>query len=229
MQLSLPFGTPQGLPPIRDRLLAAYGPQSDERRHHPNIQFLKAMISSCTLDAVSDAAFARLKTSLFSLEELVDADPDAIVRIIWDVTYAPDKARRLIEAAGIICRHRGRFDLAFLADWSVENALSWLRKLPGINSKVAAVILNFSSLRKRALVVDRHVLRVSKRLGLLPEKADYERGFRTLMRLVPDEWDADDLYELHWLMKMHGQTTCRDQHPACSRCPVAQLCSMPKP
>src|SRR5687768_137718 len=116
MQLSLPFGTLQRLPPIRDRLIAVYGPQSDERRHHPNTQFLKAMISSCTRDAVSNAAFARLRTSLLSLEELADTDPDAIVRTIWDVTYASDKARRLVEAAGIICRHRGRFDLAFLAD-----------------------------------------------------------------------------------------------------------------
>jgi endonuclease-3 len=71
------------------------------------------------------------------------------------------------------------------------------------------------------------VLRVSIRLGLLLEKAGYERGFRTLMRLVPDEWDAGDLYELHWLIKMHGQTTCRYKHPACSGCPVAQLCLMP--
>ena len=183
------------------------------------------MISSCTLDTVSNPAFKRLEAALPSLDMLPDADRDMIARIIWDVTYAPDKARHLVAAARIIRDRRGRFDLTFLSDWTVSDAMSWLCQLPGIKSKVAAVILNFSTLRKRVLVVDRHVLRVFKRLGLLPDKTGYDKGFRMLMRLVPDDWDADDLYELHWLMKMHGQTRCRHHEPFCASCPLAKLCT----
>jgi hypothetical protein len=44
------------------------------------------------------------------------------------------------------------------------------------------------------------------------------------MRLVPDDWDADDHYESHRLMKCHGQRTCTHAAPACSRCSLQALC-----
>lgn len=225
MQSEFPFDLPQPLRSVRDRLLDAYGPQRDVRRHDPIAQFVKAIISPRTLDAESDAAFMRLRTYLLSWDVLPDASPVAIAVIIRNVKFAPDKAARLVKAAQIVRAHAGRFDLAFLADWPVEDALTWLRRLPGINSKVAATILNFSSLRKRALAVDTHVLRVSKRLGLVRNNADFEAGFRMLMRLIPDDWDADDLYEFHWLVKVHGQTRCRHYQRFCAGCPLAKLCA----
>ena len=225
MQLSLPIGTPQTLPAIRDRLVAVHGPQRDEQRHDPTTQFVKAMTSSCTRDAVSGAAFLRLQASVSSWDVLSDIDPNALAGIIGDVTYAADKAVDLVAAAHTIRESQGRLDLAFLADWPVEDAMFWLQEMRGIGPKVAAVILNFSTLRKRALAVDRHVLRVSTRLGLLPKNASFKRGYRILMRLVPNDWEADDLYELHWLIKMHGQTRCHLHHPICAGCPLAQLCA----
>jgi endonuclease III len=47
-------------------------------------------------------------------------------------------------------------------------AMQWLRGLPGVGSKVAATVLNLSTLRMRALPVDTHLLRVGERLGPLP-------------------------------------------------------------
>jgi endonuclease-3 len=102
--------------------------------------------------------------------------------------------------------------------------LKWVRKLPGVGPKVAATILNFSTLRKRVLAVDTHLLRIGKRLGLLPRRADFEIGYKSFMRRVPDTWDADDLYEFHWQMKYHGQTICPHAAPACPRCPLRDLC-----
>lgn len=225
MQLSLPLDLHSKLSQVRDRLIEVYGPQRDTHRHDPTTQFVKAMISSRTRDAVSSAAFLRVCASLPSRDALPDADPGTIATVIQDVTYAPDKAVHLVKAAQIIRAHYGQFDLASLADRPVEDAMLWLRRLPGIQSKVAASILNFSTLRKRTLAVDTHVLRVSQRLGLVAGKANFERAFRTLMRLVPDDWDADDLYELHWLIKMHGQRRCHHHRPVCTDCPLAGLCS----
>ena len=225
MQLSLPLEADPRLSRIRERLIVIHGPQYDQRRHDPTTQFVKAMISACTRDAVSDESFLQLCILLPSWEVLPDADLATVAATIRDVTYATEKAVHLVTAARIIQAQRGRFDLAFLAEWPVDAALSWLQRLPGVGPKVAAVTLNFSTLRKRALVVDRHVLRLSKRLNLLPATADFESGFRRLMRLMPIDWDADDLYELHWLMKMHGQTTCRHRWPACGECPLAQCCA----
>ena len=225
MQLSLPLEADPRLLRIRERLIVIPGPQCDQCRHDPTTQFVKAMFSSCTRDVVSDESFLQLCILLPSWEALPDADLATVAATIRDVTYATEKAVHLVTAARIIRAQRGGFDLAFLAEWPVEAALSWLQRLPGVGPKVAAVTVNFSTLRQRAFVVDRHVLRLSKRLGLLPATVDFESGIRRLMRLMPTDWDADDLYELHWLMKMHGQTTCRHRWPACGECPLAQCCA----
>jgi endonuclease-3 len=225
MQWSLPFDPDLRLPLVRDRLRALYGPQRDALRHDPTAQFFKAMISSRTLDALSQAAFDALRGYLRSWDALADADPAVIVFIVKDVTDAGDKAPRLVAAAQIIKTRYGRVDLAFLTGWNVADAFSWLNTLPGAGPKVSAATLNFSTLRKRDFAVDRHVLRLSQRLGLVKGNADFVRGHRMLMHLMPDDWDADDLYELHWLMKMHGQTVCRAHSPACATCSLVSLCN----
>lgn len=100
-----------------------------------------------------------------------------------------------------------------------------LTALPGVGYKIAAATLNFSVLHKRTLPVDTHLLRIGKRIGLLPEGADYAAGYRGYMRLVPDSWDADALFELHWLLKYHGQHTCTAIAPTCGRCVLLDLCA----
>ncbi len=223
MQLSLPFGDPSPLQLIRDRLLDVYGPQRDAQRHDPKSQFVKAMISSCTHDAVSQNEFWKLQATL-AWDDLPDCAPEVIANIISAVTRPFEKAVFLVKATGIIRARYGNFDLSFLADWPVDSAFTWLDRLPGIGPKTAAVVLNFSDLRKPVFVVDRHGLRMCKRFGLLPVKADYKCGFDSLSRLVPAEWHADDLYELHWLIKMHGQKICRHDSTDCAHCVLASLC-----
>jgi endonuclease III len=227
MQLSFSFEANSMLPRVRESLIATYGSQRDEHRYDPTTQFVKALISACTRDVISEEAFRQLCIMLSSWSALPDADSSAVASAIRDVEYAVKKAVDLVAAARTIRTWRGAFDLAFLADWPVEIALSWLQRLRGVGPKVAAATLNFSTLRKRAFVVDRHVLRLSKRLDLLPPKADFKRGFHMLMHLMPTDWDADDLYELHWLMKMHSQTTCRHGRPICEKCPLTQYCANP--
>jgi endonuclease III len=225
MQLALPLNDRPALSDIRDRLRAVHGPQRDEQRHDPTSQFVRAMLSSCTQDDVSTEAFKKLCLALPSWDALPGCDPAAVAAIICGVTHAEKKAVQLVSATRIIRAERGSLDLTFLADMPTGAAFSWLRRLPGVGSKIAAVTLNFSTLRKPLLAVDRHVLRVSKRLGLLPPNADFDRGFHLLMQLVPPDWSADELYELHWLLKMHGQTVCRARWVACERCPLVQLCA----
>ena len=125
----------------------------------------------------------------------------------------------------MIVARAGRLDLDFLASWPVEPALRWLEELPGVGMRNAATVLNFSKLRKRAFSVDTHQLRVGERLGFLPPSTDAARGFALYMRLVPDAWDGDDLYELHWLIKLHGQGRCRHARTVCAGCPLTQICA----
>jgi endonuclease-3 len=225
MQLSFPLDDSPILERIRALLLPVYGTQRDGDRIDPTSLFVYAMISGRTYDRVSSTAFVKLCYLLASWDELPDADVDAVARALSDVKFAARKAEHLIMAARIVRARRGRFDLSFLVDWSFDDAYAWLKRLPGAGAKVAAATLNFSELRKRGLVVDTHLLRTTIRIGILPEKADYVSGFNRLSRLVPNDWDADDLYELHWLMKALGQSTCTFQRPICECCPLSKLCA----
>jgi endonuclease-3 len=223
MQLTLALGDSK-LPQIRDALRTAYGTQRDRRRHTINDQFVKAMLSSCTKDTVSGPAFLRLTNLVPTWELLPGIHPCMILRTVADITYAPDKVRHLLQCIHIVARERGAFDLSFLAGWPEDDAMSWLRRLPGVGPKVAAATLNFSDARKCVLAVDRHVLRLGTRLGLLPPRASFASGLRILTQLVPPDWSADDLYELHWLMKMHGQRVCRHTRPLCGDCVLTPGC-----
>jgi endonuclease-3 len=44
------------------------------------------------------------------------------------------------------------------------------------------------------------------------------------MRLLPDAWDADDAYELHWMVKLNSQAFCHATRPDCRACPLAAAC-----
>ncbi len=96
--------------------------------------------------------------------------------------------------------------------------------IPGALAQIAAATLNFSSLRKPIFVVDTHILRLAKRLGLLPAKAGFAHAHRLLNGLIPNDWTERDHYQLHWLMKSHGQKVCRHRVPLCSDRPLRNVC-----
>jgi len=145
--------------------------------------------------------------------------------VLGDVTFAEEKARHLIHALRLVqIRCKWRLSLDHLAELEIDSARWWLQGLPGVGVKVAAAVLNFSTLAMRALVVDCHVHRVAKRLGLIPPGSDAAHAYRPLMDLVPDHWTSDDLLELHVLMKGLGQLVCGAETPQCGACPLNAAC-----
>lgn len=224
MQFSLALERPPFLTRVRALLFNRYGPQRDAGRLDPVSQLILAMISARTRDEISLPAFARLQRSYPSWDPLRRARAAEIENVIRPVTFAERKADLLRRAMGMIAARAGRLNLDFLADWDEEAALHWLKALPGVGAKASAAALNFSTLRKRVFVVDTRLLRLGARLGLLPQGADYEVGHAGFARMVPDDWESDDLYEFHWLMKYHGRDTFTFSEPNCIRCPLRSLC-----
>ncbi len=224
MQLSLALNDRSIMLQLRAQLISSFGPQRDAHRLDPVSQLVNGIISARTTDDVSFPAFVRLRRRYASWDLLRQAARSEIEEIIHPVTFAEGKAQYLPQALRMIVARCGSLDLDFLADWDEEMAMQWLDGLPGVGAKIAATVLNFSTLRKRVLAVDTHLLRIGKRLGLLPADAGYGTGHVVFMRLIPDTWDADDLYEFHWQMKYHGQRTCSHAAPACPRCPLLNLC-----
>jgi endonuclease-3 len=68
--------------------------------------------------------------------------------------------------------------------------------------------------------VDRHVERVSKRIGLIPAKATAEQAHDYLQALLPDEY----VHEAHVNLITHGRRTCHAQRPDHERCAIADRC-----
>ncbi len=226
MQLSLDLDHGRSpLADIRAQLQRAFGPQApDAERLDPLSQMMRAMLGSRTTDEVSWAAFMRLAAAFPKWSAIIEAGPGAVAPLIADVTRPELKARHLALALWQIKRDRGVLSLNFLSQHPVETAMGWLSGLTGVGPKSSACVLNFSRLRMRALVVDTHVHRVARRLGLISRNVDEARAYHLLMAAAPDSWMADDLFEMHWLMKLLGQQACTHAEPRCHLCPLAEAC-----
>jgi endonuclease-3 len=187
------------------------------------------MISSRTYDEAAWPAFLRLRSRFQPWERLLTASPAEIEAVLGPVTHAELKAAWLPEALGKILACKGSLSLDFLAEPSVDAAMGWMRKhLPGVGGKVAAAVLNFSTLRRRAMVVDTHVWRVARRIGLAPANAEPDGVQAAIMDAAPGAWSDEDFFDLHWLLKRLGQTLCLDNRTRCGACPAAALCETRK-
>lgn len=224
MQLTFELEPSPPLPRLRDSLLAMFGPQPHEGRADPLSWLINSVLSARTLDKVSASAFMRLRGAFEDWAAIAEASPKRIEAAIAAVTFADQKARQLPTLVRVIQIRAGGLDLDFLAGLPVEDAMEWLQSLPGVGVKSAAVALNFSALRGRALVVDTHVHRVAKRLGLVGRSSEPAQAYATLMAMVPAAWTAEDLFELHWLIKGLGQKICADAAPRCGMCPLKAMC-----
>jgi endonuclease-3 len=76
------------------------------------------------------------------------------------------------------------------------------------------------ALGRLALPVDTHVYRVSKRLGLVPEKVTREKAAEILREKVPYEMWAN----FHLGFISHGRAVCKAQRPRCGECMLLKYC-----
>ena len=208
---------------VRARLQAAYGVLAPWRRRDPVSQLVRSLIAARTQDAVSDAVLARLRERFGGWGELARARPDEVLAVIGPVAFAEAKADRLPRALRGIIDRVGGLRLDGLEGLSLDEAMAWLQALPGVGQKTAASVLNFS-LGRRVMVVDGHVLRVAARLGLATAPGDAGAAREALMQAAPDDWDGDDLLDLHRRLKRLGQTACRPHGPDCGACPLGDDC-----
>jgi endonuclease-3 len=111
------------------------------------------------------------------------------------------------------------FNLDFLADMPALEARAWLTSIAGIGRKTASVVLLFA-FGSPLMPVDRHVERVSKRIGLIPAKTTADDAHELFLAML----EPDQMYEAHVGLITHGRQTCHARNPACFRCPIAPRC-----
>lgn len=102
----------------------------------------------------------------------------------------------------------------------VPGDMEGLTSLHGVGRKTASIVLG-AAFGVPAIAVDRHVERVATRLRFAAKGTDgVERGLAAL-------YPKRDWYKLTWTFVLHGRRTCMPT-PACSRCPILDLCPYPK-
>jgi endonuclease III len=216
------------LPHIHRLLLKHYGQPPARKPWDPLTQFIYSLLSSRTKTAQSLQVMRDLERAFpgagpGSWEPVRDAAVAQIERAIAIVTFPEQKALRLKAALEQITARTGTLSLDFLHRYRTDKIRAWLEQFEGVGRQVSAAIVNFSTLRRRALSIDANHLRVVQRLCVVP-RADAATTEERLMRLVPETWDAAMLDEHHALVKLHAQTLCTFDTPRCADCPLLQIC-----
>ncbi len=212
---------------VHRALLEHYGQPPPRVPRDPLSQLIYSLLASRTRTEDSDAAMRGLASRYGAGDAGWDALRDAplaeIESALQQVTFAEVKAPRLKAILMGISERYGQLTLDFLEKYRTEKIREWLENFEGVGAQISAAVVNFSTLRRRALCVDANHLRVVQRLALTP-RADAATTEVRLMRLVPDDWNAAMLDEHHALVKLHAQTICVFAEPRCSACPLLKVC-----
>jgi endonuclease-3 len=178
------------------------------------------VLSQNTSDNNAIKAFNRLKNTIkVTPENIANADIETIKNAIKPGGLYNIKAERIKNIAKIILdRFNGNLD--FILDYPLEVARNKLLEIPGIGKKTADVLLTRIHTYRKIIPIDTHMNRISKRLGLVDDKADYDEIQKALINFFPD-----DLRErgsaLLWLLAKY---TCKAQKPKCIECLLKDIC-----
>jgi endonuclease-3 len=215
-----PNATPRRVRAIHARLRKRYGELVPPRSVDPLDELILTVLSQHTSDLNAGRAFAALRAAFpKGWEQVVRAPTQRVADAIRSGGLADTKAPRIQEILREVRRRDGAYDLSSLTELTDREARDYLTSLPGIGPKTAAVVLSFA-LGRDALPVDTHVLRVSRRLGLIPPKTSAERADRMLHALVPDGLRTS----LHVALIRLGREICKAPVPRCRQCPLKDLC-----
>jgi endonuclease-3 len=167
---------------------------------------LSAQERDAKVNEVTKELFKKFNTP----QQFANASLEEIEKEISSISFYKKKAEYIKQISQILVEKYGG---------EVPKSIEELEKLPGIGRKSANMILYNAFGINEGIAVDRHVLRVSQRLGLTkqqkPEKAEQE-----LMKLVPkDQWG-----KFSNLLILLGRYICTAQKPKHSECPLYDLC-----
>ena len=167
---------------------------------------LSAQCTDARVNMVTPALFRRFPDPY----ALAQAELDELQELIRSTGFFRNKARSL---QGSARRLVDEFD------GEVPSNMPDLLKLPGVARKTANVVLGTAYGIASGVVVDTHVGRLSRRLGLTHEKTP-EKVEKDLMGMIPrEEW----INFAHRLIH-HGRRVCQSRSPRCGECAFADLC-----
>ncbi|MCP4352193.1 MAG: endonuclease III [Desulfobacterales bacterium] len=195
------------------KILRSIYPEVKTQLHHKNpFELLIATILSaqCTdrqVNSVTPDLFRKLPTP----DSFANAPLEKIEKLIRPTGFFHNKAKNIKKCSqALIEKYKGQ----------VPGTLDELTELPGVGRKTANVVLG-SAFGIQGIVVDTHVKRISKRLGLTgntdPTKIEFD-----LMKIIPKkDWSDFSLHLVYF-----GRAVCKARKPECVSCPLYELCEV---
>lgn len=169
---------------------------------------LSAQCTDERVNKVTPSLFAKLKRA----EDYARIPRGRLEKMIQSTGFFRNKAKMIQGACRVLSESFGG---------EVPRTMEELRTLPGVGRKTANVILG-NAFDTPGIVVDTHVGRLSRRLGLTTE-SDPERIEQDLMLRIPrKEWTEFSHRMIH-----HGRSICQARRPRCEVCPVRKDCPYP--
>ena len=175
---------------------------------------LELLVATILAAQCTDERVNQVTRSLFkkyrSAEDYAKADLSVLEQDVKPTGFYRRKAQRLKEVCQILVE---KFNS------EVPRTMEELLSLPGVARKTANIVLTNAYGINEGIIVDTHVFRVARRLGLTKSKTR-EKIERDLMEVVPKEkWGrfAD-------LLIFHGRRVCKARKPQCEICILKDLC-----
>jgi len=214
------MGTPlesreQQVEEVLDRLYEEYPDATISLDYANRLELLVAVVLSaqCTDERVNEVTDDLFETYT-SAEDYAAASEEALAEDIYGITFHNNKAGYLKSIGEtLVAEHDGE----------VPDTMSALTDLSGVGRKTANVVLQHGHDVVEGIVVDTHVQRLSRRLGLTTEETP-EKIEDDLMDVVPES----DWQQLTHLLISHGRAVCDARNPDCADCVLEDVCPSSK-
>ena len=170
--------------------------------------FATILSAQCTDDRVNMVTKELFK-KYPDVKSFADADLDELMKDIFSTGFYRNKATNIIACAKMLLEKY---------DGEVPSDIDLLTALPGVGRKTANVVRG-NVYNEPSIVVDTHVKRVSKLLGLTenddPVKVEFD-----LMKVLPKEqWILFNIQAI-----AHGRKVCIARRPKCAECVLSEVC-----
>jgi endonuclease-3 len=130
-----------------------------------------------------------------------------------------NKRAKTIKAISQIVNERYHGDLCQVIAKPYLEARNELMLLPGVGKKTADVTLLFNA-GKKVIPIDRHIERISKRLGLVSCSSYYD----DIRIILEDSLLPENYLDIHIILIQFGRDTCRALNPKCRECILNDIC-----
>jgi endonuclease III len=206
-----PGASPKRVAAILAKLDEAYPAATCELVHENPFQLLiSTILSAQTTDVRVNEVTRTLYKKYPSPEALAYANPSELEQDIRPTGFFRNKTKSIMGASkGIIENFGGQ----------VPRTMEEILTLPGVARKTGNVVLGTAYGIASGVVVDTHVMRLSRRLDLTKQE-EPKKIEEDLMRVIPKDSWINFSHQLIW----HGRRVCIARKPRCAECNLEPIC-----